>query len=398
MGKLLFRPYNFFATLFIFVSVALLGLILINTSPVDPFENAVKDFDYTDILYSKIRSRQNLLDTNIVLVSIDTLKRGGIAQELEIIDQFKPRVVGLDVIFEQRKEPLSDSLLKTALNNTASLVMAGYAEENEKGGIKKFKVSNPYFGKYDFGHVNLSGANPQTTTIRTFTPLLEMKGKEIRSFSAEILRLYDSSASRKLLRYKDKPVIINYTGNYSSFICFRSGDILKKGANLARIKDKIVLVGNFYPDSLNLSLEDKFFTPLNSEIGGRSWPDMHGIVIHANIISMALKDNFIHIIPMWIGVLIAFLVCYLHIAFFLYFYVEKHKWFFLLAKAVQLFTLVLIIYVVFLLYEHLNIRYESTLLIVVLILSVDLLYFYNEVVKILNRWFGMKSYLLSKHN
>jgi CHASE2 domain-containing sensor protein len=276
--------------------------------------------------------------------------------------------------------------------------MAVYAEENEKGVIQKFKVTNPYFGKYNSGHVNLSGGNPQTTTIRTFTPLLEMNGKEIRSFSAEILRLYDSSSSHKLLRYKDKPVIINYTGNYHSFICFRSGDVLKNGANLARIKDKIVLVGNFYPDSLSLSLEDKFFTPLNNEIGGRSWPDMHGIVIHANVISMALKDNFIYTIPEWVGILIAFLICYFNIAFLLYFYVERHKWFHPFAEVVQLVTLVLILYVIFLIYQHWNIRYDSAPLIIILLFSLYLLYFYDGLVKILNKWFGIKSYLLTKHD
>ncbi|MCX6250190.1 MAG: CHASE2 domain-containing protein [Bacteroidetes bacterium] len=398
MRKLLLRPDNFFATLFIFISTALLGLIIINISPLDPFESAFKDFQYSDILYSKIRSRQNLLDTNIVLISIDTLKRESIAQELKNINKFSPKVVGLDIIFEQLKDPVSDSLLKIILAQTPHLVMADYAKENEKGEIEKLQTSNPYFGEYPAGHVNLSGADPETTTIRTFQPLLYLNGKEIPSFSAEILRLYNPYASSKLLSYKDKQVIINYIGNYNSFLHFSSNDVLNNGPNLTRIRDKIVLIGNFYPDSLNLSLEDKFFTPLNKEISGRSWPDMHGMVIHANIISMVLKDNFIYVIPAWVGILIAFLICYLHIAFFLYFYVEKHKWFQPLVKAIQLFTIVLIMYLVFLLYEHWNIRYDSTLLIVILILSVDLLYFYEGLIKILNKWFGIKSYLLSKHN
>jgi CHASE2 domain-containing sensor protein len=397
MKRFLFRPDNFFATLFIFITVALLGLIVIDIKPLDLFDNALKDFDYTDILYSRIRSRQNLMDTNIVLVSIDTLKRGGIAQELEIIDQFRPRAVGLDVIFEQRKDPVTDSLLKEALNKTPGLVMAMYAEQDEEGGLKKIHASHSYFGKHDAGHVNLTGANPQTSTIRTFKPLLDPEGKKIPSFSAVILSICNPRAGSRLLSYGDKPVVINYTGNYSSFICFSPGDVLKKGANLDRIKDKIVLVGNFYPDFQNLSFEDKFFTPMNSEISGRSWPDMNGMVIHANIISMALKGNFIHTIPRWIEILIAFFICYLNMAFFLYFFVEKSRWFHPFVDLVQLVTLVVIIYVIFLLYEHLNIRFDSALLIITMIFSVYLLDFYLGLVTILNKWFGIKSYLLSKH-
>jgi CHASE2 domain-containing sensor protein len=125
---------------------------------------------------------------------------------------------------------------------------------------------------------------------------------------------------------------------------------------------------------------------------------MHGMVIHANIISMALKDNFIYTIPKWIGILIAFLICYLHIAFFLYFYVEMHKWFHPFVDVVQLVTLVVILYVIFLIYEHWNIRYDSTPLIIVLFFSLYLLSFYEGLVKILNKWFGIKSYFLSKHD
>ena len=59
------------------------------------------------------------------------------------------------------------------------------------------------------------------------------------------------------------------------------------------VEGKIVLFG-YLGDRLGApQWEDKFFTPLNESIAGRANPDMYGPVIHANIASMVLNDDYI---------------------------------------------------------------------------------------------------------
>lgn len=65
-------------------------------------------------------------------------------------------------------------------------------------------------------------------------------------------------------------------------------------------------------------VEDKHFTPLNPVVGGKSIPDMFGVVIHANIISMLIKGDFMYRISnFWLTAIALFLNFFL-IAYFMH--------------------------------------------------------------------------------
>ena len=64
------------------------------------------------------------------------------------------------------------------------------------------------------------------------------------------------------------------------------------------------------------SWDDKFITPLNKYYAGKTRPDMYGVVVHANIISMIMNEDYIDELAPWQEYLIAFLVCLFNVAIF----------------------------------------------------------------------------------
>ena len=63
------------------------------------------------------------------------------------------------------------------------------------------------------------------------------------------------------------------------------------------------------------SMKDRYFTPLNEKYSGRSHPDMHGVLVHANIISMIQHADYINEVSEVRLYIIAFLL-FLSIFFF----------------------------------------------------------------------------------
>ncbi|RZK50997.1 MAG: CHASE2 domain-containing protein [Pedobacter sp.] len=100
--------------------------------------------------------------------------------------------------------------------------------------------------------------------------------------------------------------------------------------------NKIVLLG-YVAIGVN-DVEDKHFTPMNEKYTGRALPDMNGVFIHANIISMVQDHDYIHRMPAWLMWSIAFLLCWLHMSLFIKDYLDNHIWFHLLAKIAQIIS------------------------------------------------------------
>src|SRR5689334_9166715 len=64
----------------------------------DPLGQALGDMEFTDIAFSQIRD-DPALDTSIVIVNIGYLSRADIGRQIMNLNQYKPKVIGLDIIF-----------------------------------------------------------------------------------------------------------------------------------------------------------------------------------------------------------------------------------------------------------------------------------------------------------
>jgi CHASE2 domain-containing sensor protein len=397
MGKLIHKD-AVLATLFVFVSIWLLHLVVVNLHFFDPLEGALNDFDLTDIRYSRLGEEDGakahaIVDTNVVLVNIGDLDRRGIAGLLATINQQQPAVVGLDATFKQRKDPEGDSILKAAFAKTTNLVTANsFAYDSEEAEAPTELVgSNPWFdleGKEGFSNFIVKDAEK---TVRYYPPMMDSKGKTAEAFTTLILKKYAPKAFDALKARGHEAEMIHYMGKQENFITFDTDEVNDTNPQLRVMKGKIVLMG-YLGDGLELSsIEDLHFTPFNHSYAGRSMPDMYGPVIHANILAMCLHQSYINTVGHFWVYLISVVLCFLHMYFFLHFYVMRHIWFHLAAKIVQLITSALIVLLALFLLGSYNIKLDSTVILVPIILSVDLLYFYDGLVKALNKYFNHKT-------
>ena len=101
--KKLIRPYPAVVTVFVFLVIGVLSLIRLNIHFLDPFTQGIKDFDLTDIVYSRLRNQEVRLDDRIVLVNTGQPDRALMAAMLKRISEAQPKVIGIDVLYAGRQ-------------------------------------------------------------------------------------------------------------------------------------------------------------------------------------------------------------------------------------------------------------------------------------------------------
>jgi CHASE2 domain-containing sensor protein len=393
MRKHLFKRDTFLATVAVFLVIYVLELVAVNWDIFNPFVQSFRDFELTDLYFSKLNSKSTL-DTNIILVNAQNLSRKDLAMQLTILNKYHPRVIGVDLIFKDKKDTYGDSVLSLALHEYKNTVLPFLINTNGKDGTPSFIRMNPSFGALNSGYVDLCGDS--VSTVREFYPFRKFNEDSYISFDAKIIELYDLNAFHYLQKRNRLKERINYTGNVSNFIYFDPTEVINHPEQLSIIKDKIVLLGYFnYPDyRKGSSFEDMHFTPLNHKISGHSFPDMNGITIHANIISMLLNKNYINVMSGWLSFLIAFILCLFNIAFLIHTLVHGPKWLHFFSKITQLLVSIIILLIVFYVFRLFHYRIESTLPITAIILSVEVLYFYNGFVVWLNQRYHFNTYMI----
>lgn len=390
----IFKFEFFIANVSLFLTLAFLGMLALNLSVFDPFKNALKDFNYNDLIYSRLIDQNENFDTNIVLVNIAHLNRLEIAEQINIIRSHNPKVIALDGFFSQQRDSLADCKLKQQLSVDNKFIMAIAMSDYDKksGNYNSIEKSDSFFCNGNYGHINLGGDKPKSSTIRRFKPVVNHKDTVIYSISAQIVRKYNERAFQNLIKRGNEFEQINYIGNYKSFYYFDYDEVLNNQPELEIIKNKIVLMGYIgkYIGDTN-DLEDIYFTPLNKEISGRSHPDMYGMVIHANIISMIISGTYKNTIPLWIELLISFIVSYFYIVFHKYTSTHIPKKFSFVKQFINLFLTIIAIYIGFMLYKNADIAVETAVFIAPILLYGSFLEYYQLLLLFLNQKYGLKS-------
>ena len=310
-----FKIDSLIITVLIFIIIWLFSIIPYKLIFLDPIAKAAGDFDLNDIVFSKLYPERNV-DTNIVLVNIGQLTRTDIAKQINRINSYGPKVIGLDVVFANSENSKSDSLVAEAFNNVKNLVLVGildnYSEKDDY--YNKYYIPEPKFSKNAvMGYANLPTKYGESSkTIRSFRPYSKVKDNIVSAFALRIVEIYDMDAYKNLLSRSKDVEVINYRGNIDKFITIDT-DILYKNYNLDFLKDKIVLLGFLGNTLSEKTFEDIYFTPLNEVYAGRSYPDMYGLTIHANIVSMIIHEKYINTVSAWISSIMAFVVCLINV-------------------------------------------------------------------------------------
>ncbi len=390
-----FNWTNLFGTISIFVMMWLLNTVVVNLDFLNVFGEVLDDYRVIDIVFAKDPETQQsklrlepAIDTNIVIVNIGELDRADIAQQITILNKYKPRVIGVDIIFSKLIEPEQDSLLAMAFAQTENLVLG---TKLLKPNLNKdnvliwdsLKTSFPMFNKHADrnGFANtISTGNSQFETWREAAIQEKTKnGKTEFCFAAEILEFYDPKAAKIMKTRNNDYEIINYRGNLEKFTILETDDVLEEKFDGSIIAGKIILLGYLGKDyKATIWDDDKYYSPMNEKQVGRTTPDLYGIVGHANIISMAIHNEYINELPQWSDYLFAFIIGFFNVALFAYINFSRtwDIWYGILTKVIQLVESIFLIYLIIIFFADYNIKIDVTVTIAVVLLSGDILEIY----------------------
>lgn len=405
----MFRSLLYHGLIFSLLSVFILFILHhlpVNQLFIDPFSEAIKNHDVMDIAVSKFRNheRADLFDEKIFILNSEITDRNEVAEVIGFLERNEVKAIGLDLIFDSLFRNEADSNLAKVLSNKNIVMGYTFNEDHDHNKSLKHKnntvidlKSDPLFtSKVHQGYVNL-GSN-DGFSVRAFEPFHMVEGKMVQSFAVKLASIAKPDVMATLEQRNNVVEWINFkriqpgTANrifpinskgvyhyaYSSI-----GQFLTDTAAYAKnyFKDKIVLIGFNGENDKALSMKDRYFTPLNEVYHGRSLPDMHGVVIHANIISMLMNHDYINEISENLLYLFSFLIFLLN--YYLFEKISTKKYFLMIAivRSIQVVQFILLFTSCIILMAYFNIKVGFILMITAVILSYELYEFYEHKLK-----------------
>ena len=355
------------------VAVSLLAVLPFNPSALNPFARAWENFDLTDFYYvqeSRQHVRQGSADIVLVNIGRTDTPRLEIARTLEVLRRHDPKVIGLDIVFEERSD---DSLVDQFLRDQIRLLggrIVGAARFDRTGGLT---TSDPYF-ELPYGYVNVAGERHDRSKIRYFEPARPgVSGVE--SFASAIARQADSGCYARLGNRRPVREVIRYLGNREAFLCIDHNDVDERAAVC---EGRVVLVGwmgQFIGDST--TVEDKYYTPVDSRLFGLRHPDMFGVVIHANILHMILSGSYVSQLPAWLETGCGLLLVFGVVALFLVLrgrYLSSYN---LFSRVVQMLAIIAMVFVGVVALRYFDVRVNMAFGAICVAVSAEVLQFYE---------------------
>jgi len=294
-----------YATIFILLFM----LLIQNISQFQVFDafdsvgQALEDMEITDYVFSEVRDTVPP-DNNVVIVNFGPLGRDGIAEQIRIIDSYKPKVIGIDSFFKGYiGDTLSTLSLASAITSAnAEVVMVVKVDQSDSlvatlEGDEEiydhwYKSDSMFIENVHFGMANLdtdAEFQDDVKICRKFpakrTSITD--GEAHIAFGAKMATVFDSTKLENYLKRTNEYETINFRGDIFLAKYFFDGESLVE----RRMEDKFmryqaldwdqVLSEDFAPEMVEGKIvlfgylgnhlgapqwEDKFFTPLNSKI------------------------------------------------------------------------------------------------------------------------------------
>jgi CHASE2 domain-containing sensor protein len=357
-------------------------------------------FDIYDLYYTGKHLKNTQRDTNIVIVEIGK-DRATIADQVNLLQKYSPAVIGLDVVFDKEaQDPLENIRLLQAITQHNNIVFASRLEIDSTS--KKAGFVTNFFDEKDrhfpAGYINFIGN--QFSVLRNYPPFYKINDSVYSSFTSVIIKKFSAEKFRKLQKRNKKSEIINYTGNLENFTTLSAEQLLagdSTGQLGSLLTGKIVLVGYFVKPGVPLVIEDLHFSPLNVQLSGKSNPDMYGVVIHANILSMILNENYAGQASDFLSYLIAAFLIFLFLFYMLSEYKKKqhpkHGKFLL----IQFLLILLMMYVFVQVFNLFLVKVPLLPIMIALVLCVELLGVYKNIALWLHKKYHYKTVFAHKH-
>ncbi len=393
----LWSSYAATVTLFVFIFIGILSVIRLNLHFLDPVSHGVKDYDITDIVYSRFGTRNTNIDERIVIVNTDLPNRALLTTMLERILAAQPRVVGMDVFFSDHSENPVDSNLQRLFQTHDNIVIASrlYHYREDMNLFEKETAVDTFFSNYtSTGFANFPSTN--TKTIRFFTPTEQTRSGAAYSLATSIANKYDPAATQRLLDRNKALERIHYTATEDNFIRFEPAQILDSSFQLSSVlADKIVLIGYINSKNDACAIWDKYYTPFNQQYSGRSEQDMYGVVIHANILRMILDNRYVFTVASWASFLLAILLCYVNVLLLEQIHEQHPRWYHPIMRILQVLEFSVLFFVISFLFYAFRIKWDFTVGMLALALYFDIMLSYESFINSSRPWISRLPKLLS---
>lgn len=393
--KSLFKE-SFIATAMIIILTILITQIPFSMEYGKAIRQGFADFDIYDLYYSG--KNTDTRDENIILIEIGN-DRNEIADQIELINNYQPKVIGIDATFENQRDSNIDSKFRQIISKHHNLVFGSRFTDTPQYHI----ISNIFdTNNTQSGVINFIGN--KYSVLRYFAPFISYAENEHPAFAVAVAKMYDVASFMYLKKRGNKKEIINYSGNLNRFTSFSGEDLIDAqitGQLGSLLKDKIVLLGFFIKpnpeNNIYPILNDLHFSPLNERVSGKSYPDIYGVVIHANIISMLLNKTYATLAPEYISYFLAFLFTFLFNYYLIAQYHKKshpsHAKFLL----IQFVSIVIILYMFLLIFNWFLYKVPLEPILVCLVLCLEMLGLYKSLALWLHKKFEYKSVFTRKH-
>ena len=262
------------------------------TAFVSPAERVV-DYQSSDFYQLVVNSRnERQLDSNVVIVPVDSLSRLEIAMLLSDVSVCNPTAIGLDVMFGYPSE--GDSLVWDMLCQTSSLVLPMGVEKGDS--IADWITKEAYL--FDETPVQRGVVNLDISSlygvVRTFRPYYETNHGRVHNIATALAQMSAPETVERLQQVLDcqgeETVRINYDAREYEIV--NSSEVLEHPEVL---ENKIVLIG-----MLN-DPQDVHITPI-----GEYTP---GLMVHAHALSTILNGDYLTTPPQWVQWMFALLLC-----------------------------------------------------------------------------------------
>lgn len=404
------------ATLFIFVMMG--GIYKLTQlrffDAFDSIGKALEDVELTDLVFSQLREDPPL-DTNIVVINFGELNRRQVAEQIRIISQFKPKVIGLDGFYNcqglprdtvycpQLIDSLGNVMLMEAIREAGNVVLVtkllqsdSLLSRNVDDEYDSLERSDPLFtevaAKEGYASLETEAAyQDDVKTCRTFNPQMQVNGERQLAFSVQMAMLYDSVKTNRFLARDNFSEIINYRGNVADFFgqtkypsvfyTLDVEDVFSENFLPTMIEGKIVIFGFLGKELGDPSWSDKFFTPLNLNMAGKANPDMFGVVVHANIVSMIMNEDYIEKMENWQEWLMAIVLSYLNVALFSLIYIKLPDWYDGITKLIQVVELLVLSFLMVEIFDLFSYKFDTTVTLAAIALVGDSFEIYSGVIK-----------------
>lgn len=385
MLKRLLQPHSLLVSLAIILCIWLLNSIRLNLHYIDPFNNGIKEYEITDIVYSYLSQETVSPEDRLVIINSGRPDRTKIARLIKRLASADASVIGLDFYFESVSGLPEDTLLQNALREHQNIVLAcALKDENtEDDKIEGITAVDTFFSNHaTLGYGNFP--SNETKTIRVFSPQEKIGNSYVPAFTTAILGKYDPEIQASFLQRGKELEPVFFSGHKSDFISQNIDwvlDSLTDAEARSIFKGRIALVGYAPDDKWANPLLDRHYSPINKSYDTKSIPDMFGIVIHANVLSMILNEKFIREVPGWLAMLLSVLLCYGNVVVIRWIYKYFHEAFHGITRALQLVEFILLFFLIATMFYFFRTKINLGVGILAVVLAYDFIMIYESLIR-----------------